>query len=61
MVIHNHLFCVVVTVSVPTTTSFSEADGTTQVCVMLTGISAIPIGVTVATMDGKALDHNYVN
>ena len=46
------------TVEIPATASVSEDAGTTQVCATLTGMTAIPISVTVSAMDGKAV---YMN
>ena len=39
---------------IPATASVSQDAGTTQVCATLTGMTAIPISVTVSAMDGKA-------
>ena len=44
-------------VSVPSTASYSEGDGTVQVCATLTGMTAIPISVTVSAMDGKVTQY----
>ena len=51
--VHLIVFHVAVTVSVPSTASFSEDAGTVQVCVTLDRMSVVPIGVTVTVMDGK--------
>ena len=44
------------TVEIPPTASFSEDAGTVQVCATLTGMSAVPISVTVSATDGKSHD-----
>ena len=44
-------------VSVPSTASFLENDGTVQVCVTLTGTSVVPIGLTVSHTDGKVTQY----
>ena len=41
------------TVAVPSTAIFCEDAGTVQVCATLTGMSAVPIDVTVSAADGK--------
>ena len=48
---------VVVMVSVPATASFSEDAGTVQVCATLTGMTAIPISITVSAIDGKVTQY----
>ena len=45
-----------VTVSIPATASFSEDARTVQVCATLTGMSAVPVSVTVSATDGKSQD-----
>ena len=50
----NLCMTVAVIVNLPMDTSFSEGDGSVQVCATLTGMTAIPIDLTVSATDGKS-------
>ena len=52
--VKQHFIHVVVSVSVPSTASFLENAGTVTVCATLTGMTAVPISVTVSATEGKS-------
>ena len=53
MCIFKFILYVAVTVGIPSTEYLSEGSGTAVVCASLTGMSSIPIDVTVSATDGK--------